>query len=57
MLGDLLQQQHNLGIFFVSQKGMIPAINQFTQGDRFDIAKIHDHAVGGIAGFVDHISG
>ena len=57
VIGNLLQQQHDLGVLFVHQEGVVPLVDHFTQCNRFDVPEIHDHAIGRVTGFIDHITG
>jgi pyruvate-formate lyase-activating enzyme len=41
----------------VSQKSVVPAVDQMRFRQILDLGKIHDHAIGGIAFLVDHIAG
>ena len=40
----------------IDQKRVIPQVNDFTQGNRFDVTEIHDHAVGRIASTLDDLA-
>lgn len=55
--GQAGKKLNNRAVPGVGQEGVIPGIHQLRLGQILDPGKVHDHAVGRVAGFVDDVAG
>ena len=54
--GNAGQEVHDLSIVFPGEEGMVPLVHHMGFGDGFDVAEVHQHAVGGGAIVPYHVA-
>jgi len=56
VIGNSPQKLDNRRIAGIDEKRVVPTIDKMLPRQGFYLRKIHDHAVGGIAGFIDDVA-